>query len=94
MLENCLITTADNPWNPYTNWDEWYRFDMQHGYDTCGRLSRLAPIAEFLPETIQNEILSDAMEQMLKEGAISKEGNFTEYKLVYKNNKTDTSVEA
>ena len=30
-----LLTTVDNPFNPHTNFDEWYAFDLRMGYDTC-----------------------------------------------------------
>ena len=30
-----MLTTVDNPWNPFTNWDEWLRFDNDCDYGTC-----------------------------------------------------------
>lgn len=24
-----LLTTIDNPFNPFTDWDSWYNFDQQ-----------------------------------------------------------------
>jgi hypothetical protein len=30
------LTTVDNPYNPFLQWDDWYAFDMMKGYDTCG----------------------------------------------------------
>lgn len=41
-LNDCMLSTIDNPYNPYTNFDEWYRYDMDMGYDSCGRLARIA----------------------------------------------------
>lgn len=35
------ITTVDNPWDPRTQFDQWYIFDTMHGYNTCGFLARL-----------------------------------------------------
>lgn len=37
----CMLTTIDNPFNPFTQFDEWYTFDMSKGYDCCGRVARL-----------------------------------------------------
>lgn len=76
------LTTVDNPWNPATNWDEWYRYDIAQGYYTYERLARLAPISDTLPETINNETIMEAMHEMVKLGAIDKFGNFVEYKIV------------
>lgn len=80
------ITTVDNPWNPFTNWDEWFRYDMGQGYYTCQRLARLAPISDVLPESINNETIHEAMNQLLKLGALDKQGNYVEYKLVSNEN--------
>lgn len=36
------ITTTDNPWNPFENFDEWYAYDTEKGYYSCARLAREA----------------------------------------------------
>ena len=36
------VTTVDNPWDPFTQWDDWYRFDSKLGYDTCGKIALLS----------------------------------------------------
>ena len=36
-----MLTTVDNPYNPYTQWDDWFAFDDRHGYNTPGLLARL-----------------------------------------------------
>lgn len=78
------VTTVDNPWNPFTNWDEWYRYDLGKGYFTCQRLARLAPVSEVLPDNVNYETIMEAMNELVKLGAFDKEGNFVEYKLITK----------
>ena len=36
------LTTVDNPFDPFTQWDRWLNFDEQKGYRTCGRIAALA----------------------------------------------------
>lgn len=37
-----LLTTTDNPYNPFTDWISWYIQDLRLGYDTCGLIARLS----------------------------------------------------
>lgn len=40
--DNYMLTTKDNPWNPWTQYEEWYAWDHDQGYDTPGYLARIA----------------------------------------------------
>lgn len=40
-MKQCMLTTIDNPFNPFTQFEEWFTFDMEKGYDCCGRVARL-----------------------------------------------------
>jgi len=39
-IEVSMLTTVDNPFNPFEDYDNWYRYDTDHGYDTCSYLAR------------------------------------------------------
>lgn len=42
MIKNSfLLTTTDNPLNPFNDWVAWYLEDLRLGHDTCGLLARL-----------------------------------------------------
>ena len=41
-MANHMLTTIDNPYNPFTNFDDWFQFDEQKGYHTCSYLARIA----------------------------------------------------
>ena len=41
MASKYSITTSDNPYNPFTQFDDWFAFDEQMGYHTCSYLARL-----------------------------------------------------
>lgn len=48
------LTTLDNPYNPWTQFDEWYTYDISHGYHTCSLLDR------FIPSLSGTSIVDDA----------------------------------
>ena len=37
-----MLTTYDNPFNPFTHFEEWFKFDMLKGYNTCGYLANMS----------------------------------------------------
>lgn len=82
------LTTEDNPWNPFTNWDEWRNFDIVNRYFTCERISRLAPISDSLPDEINDETLEEAMNILMSKGVINKNGELINYKKVYSNSES------
>jgi hypothetical protein len=41
-LNQSMLTTEDNPFDPFTQFDEWYAFDVEKEYYTCAYLARIA----------------------------------------------------
>lgn len=37
-----MITTKDNPFDPFVQFDDWLAFDELKGYDTCSYLDRVS----------------------------------------------------
>lgn len=47
---DCMLTTVDNPYNPFEQFALWFLFDVQHGYNSCGRIARVAKLSEDLSQ--------------------------------------------
>ncbi len=61
-----MLSTTDNPYNPFTQWDEWYRWDEQKGYHTCGYLARIAISSDELSQHDQDLAIEMAIDEILK----------------------------
>ncbi len=60
------ITTFDNPFSPFSQFDEWYQYDTRMGYDTLGLLNRMSLSSSQLSEEDQNRIIEDTMISMVR----------------------------
>ena len=50
MSRECRLTTVDNPFDPFEQFTSWYLFDMEKGYDCCGRVDRLVNVSDDMTE--------------------------------------------
>lgn len=76
-----MLTTEDNPFDPFENFDEWYEFDVSKGYNTCAYVARVALTSESLSYKDNQEAIDDAIDEILN---MNLTGN---YKIVYKTKK-------
>ena len=66
MAEEVMLTTIDNPYNPFTDYDEWFSYDQEMGYNTCELLARVANASEELSDEDNEEIIYEAMKEICK----------------------------
>ena len=60
------LTTVDNPFDPFTQFDEWFQFDIEKGYNTCGKLDRVAKIADDMTDQEVAEEIERAVDMIIK----------------------------
>lgn len=41
-MTQSALTTIDNPYDPFTEFRQWFLFDVEKGYNTCSYLARLS----------------------------------------------------
>lgn len=64
-MPEMMLTTIDNPFNPFTQWDEWKRYDEDKKYYTCSYLARIAKTSDDLSEADYNKAIDDAIEEII-----------------------------
>src|SRR4051794_35588220 len=62
-----LLTTVDNPFDPFTHWDEWYAWDLSAGYNTCGLLARVALTSDELSDADYALAIQNAIDEIVRE---------------------------
>lgn len=66
MVKATFVTTLDNPFNYFTQFDDWYAFDTQKGYNTCSYLARIAKDSSEMSEFDRMKAINDAVDEILK----------------------------
>ena len=61
-----FITTIDNPYNPLTQFDLWYSYDLSKGYDSCSYLARIAITSDALTDKENEEEIERAIDEIIK----------------------------
>lgn len=60
------LTTSDNPYNPITQFDQWFAFDQQQGYFTCEYLARIAKTSNDLSPLDQAIAIEEAIDEIVQ----------------------------
>lgn len=60
------LTTIDNPFDPFIQFDEWFAFDVMKGYNTCSLLARVVYTSDALGEEDQQIAINNGIEDIIK----------------------------
>ena len=61
-----MLTTKDNPFNPWTDYDNWFVYDRDHGYNSPEYQARIAVTSNDLTDEENNEIINNAIEEIIR----------------------------
>lgn len=65
-----MLTTEDNPYDPFTQFDDWFAFDERKGYHTCAYIDRVAKTASDLSPFDQISAINLAIDEIMKYNVI------------------------
>lgn len=61
-----MLTTIDNPFNPFEDFDSWFLFDIEKGYYSCSLLARITNNANDLTELEEKKDIERAIDEIIK----------------------------
>ena len=65
-----MVTTVDNPYDPFTDFDNWYAFDERSGYHTTAFVARVLSTSHELSEADQSLAYDLAVEEIVRENVL------------------------
>ena len=65
-MEKHMLTTFDNPYNPFVDFSSWYMYDCEMQHNTCSRLARIAEINNEMTENEIDAVKEEAMNFIVK----------------------------
>lgn len=80
MATECMLTTVDNPYDPFEQFTLWFLFDVGKGYNSCGRLARLVNLSDDMSSVEVDEEIDKAIDKLIKLDCLDL------YKKAYKKN--------
>lgn len=66
MSSKCMLTTFDNPFDPFEQFTSWYLFDVEKGYNTCSYLARIAHFSDDMTEKEEDEENERAIDEIIR----------------------------
>lgn len=66
MEKGYMLTTLDNPFDPFNDFTSWYMFDCEKGHNTSSRLARIANIDSEMSQKEVEDEMDRAMDLIVK----------------------------
>ena len=67
-----MLTTIDNPYDPFTRWEEWLQYDRESGYNTSEYLARITRSSDELSEADQALAEEQAIDEIVRENVLGR----------------------
>lgn len=60
------LSTIDNPFNPFTDFDNWFLFDCEKGYYSLSKIARLSNTSEDMSDKEEAIATEKAIERLIE----------------------------
>ncbi len=66
MNNSYMLTTFDNPFDPFEQFTSWFLFDTEKGYNSCSYLARIARTSDQFTEEENDKEIERAIDEIIK----------------------------
>ena len=66
MSNKYMLTTFDNPYDPFEQFSSWFLFDTEKDYNSCSYLGRIARTSDQLSEVENDLEVERAIDEIIK----------------------------
>lgn len=66
MTKKVNITTIDNPFDPFDEFDSWFAFDVEKGYYTSSKVARLTHLTDDMTEKEETDEIERAIDRLIE----------------------------
>lgn len=66
MENEFMLTTFDNPFDPFEDFTSWFLFDVEKGYNSCSYLARIAKLSDDMTEQEVSAEIERAIDDIIK----------------------------
>lgn len=65
-MAKVMITTVDNPFDPFKQFDSWFLFDVEKKHNSCELLGRIARTSDQLSDEENDVEIERAIDEIIK----------------------------
>lgn len=65
-MKQFMLSTFDNPFNPFDDFNAWLSFDKDHDYNSSELLARVAELSDEMTDVEENMEIERAIDEIIK----------------------------
>ncbi len=66
MASKYHLTTIDNPFSPFTQFEDWFAFDVSNGYHSSSYLARIVNSSEEISQADEDLLVENAIDEIVR----------------------------